>query len=981
MTVCCDDMRDNLVTIIFDDDEHNSFRNKGKRFKRQFIRYEADDGEIAFDRIVNNRLMVDCLNETSVFFGQSKKSIEYLSDEILMFFKCLFNNNTWLITDGLNNSSSVSQRIGHLFKNEKSIFIIGVCYGILEFINFDKSIVYDKKNQLQHNHKTFFYLNDQNDYLKFMQSFQRKQLLNNLNYYNRNLFRSVFIVAGGDESTILQLKSWNRTVSNLILMRDGNDDNDTTPQYYEYPIFIIKGSGQIADILAKAVEIIRDTSFDNPFEEFEREMDKININCLEIGMSINDFYIIAELNERKRICILTDEECKEANETLRQINKFQIALKSSQILDRKVTSLSYLFSVVGFQGNLFATIKTIDTKLWEAISEKALIPYYDQLFSKKELQTSNKLHILLNHICKPTVKGIENRIVLIMYYVFGKKSNILYRPFGSNDRQYAIWDLLIFGILSHNTCLIDYLLYKTNPVASSLVASVILNGLAIKSKEYGLLNLYEELTESGQRYNMLAKKIYHSLFDKYWNKCDIFLDAHLPFDRNSERTILEIALNCNMKHLLAEPGVQKNVDSMWKSNKVPSQKNDREKSIFNWILTPQLKFFLNIFFYLSFLSLFSYFILILLNPISIQSIGVIEVLLLIWVSGLMMEEMRQIYYTSAKVFPYKEFSKIIDEDTKHFSVDFYYLAKYRDIIINYLSSNWNIIDILSIICFFTSFTLRCLLGIEKFVLVRIFYGITLILMSSRVLQFMNYIKFLGPKVLTMLEMTKDLVRFLMVAGVFLLSFGVAYQAMVGKWVKYSGKAINILAAIFGDPFWRIFGELNLEKLNEDSGRHDILSWLLPILIGVYLIVMNILLINLLIAIFSSSYNRIEQETELLWSVQSVKLTFEYLEELYIPPPLNLIDYSIRIIMFLWKKYMRCCGENKNIECLRIGKSKTFNKVEETKIDTSASINSVISHLTKFPDDSLNDLMIEVAGNVAKIGERLNNIEQKLKTIM
>lgn len=973
--------KDRKNTIIFN--EMDKFKkDRGGNIKRQFFRCDGADGNTVFDLINKVEKSREYRIETLVFFSENKDSTYNLSKDVIKLLNNLFKKNTLIITERLDILTKIKDKSSE--KNSiKSLSLYQIKNDIKEKDNLKNM---DMNNN---NDKFIIFLNNSNEYTKFFTHFQQQQLLINSNQFIENIYRNVFVVLGGDKNTFIMLKLWNKLVNSLMFVQDKNkDDNDNSKdkqnflfKHYEYPVFIIEGSGLIASIIIAANQIIKtnENSPDDAFEKFEREMYDMNIDYKSIGMTVDDFYTIFQLNERKRIHILNEEFCEYLNKEFSKIYEFQKVLSKNNFLDSKCISLSYFFSISNFDGDLQRVMEKIDEKFLEAISDKALISFYKQLFSPNDSENHNKLQVLLKNIYQPQIEDVEERIILIMYYAFGKVSNIFYKPFCKKEKKYAIWDLLIFGILSHNTYLIDYLLHKTNPIASCLVTSVVLNGLAGKSKEYGLLNLYEELTESSQRYNILLKKIYNNLFYKYWSDCDIFVDSNLLFDEKSKKkTILEIALNCNMKHFLAEEGIQKNIITIWKGEKIYKFNKYNEKSIFNKILTPQLKFFLNVFFYLIFLCLFSYFILLKLNPLSVISINIIEILLLIWVSGLFFEEMRQLYYTSTKIFPYNKLSKTFKENTKHFSVDFYYFAIFRDIMINYLKSNWNIIDILSIFLFFTSFTLRCLLSSTNFIYVRIFYGCTLISLSTRLLQFMNYVKFLGPKVLTMLEMTKDLVRFLLVASVFVLSFGVTYQAIVGQWVDYSGKVINIIAAILGDPFWRIFGELNLEQLNEDSKKHVVLSWLLPVLIGVYLIVMNILLINLLIAIFSSSYNRIEQETELLWAVQSVKLTFEYREELYVPSPLNLIDYFVRILIFLWKNILLCIGRRKKIE--NIENIEINTSIEVSKFDTSISINSAISHLKKFPEDNLNDLLIEIAGNVSRLSKRLDRIEEKIEKI-
>jgi hypothetical protein len=53
---------------------------------------------------------------------------------------------------------------------------------------------------------------------------------------------------------------------------------------------------------------------------------------------------------------------------------------------------------------------------------------------------------------------------------------------------------------------------------------------------------------------------------------------------------------------------------------------------------------------------------------------------------------------------------------------------------------------------------------------------------------------------------------------------------------------------------------------------------------------NVLLINLLIAVFSSTYQQIQENADQIWKFNRYKLVFEYVNVPILPPPFSLLSY-------------------------------------------------------------------------------------------
>ena len=71
-------------------------------------------------------------------------------------------------------------------------------------------------------------------------------------------------------------------------------------------------------------------------------------------------------------------------------------------------------------------------------------------------------------------------------------------------------------------------------------------------------------------------------------------------------------------------------------------------------------------------------------------------------------------------------------------------------------------------------------------------------------------------------------------------------------------------------------------------------WITPIMMTVYLLVANILLLNLLIATFNTIYNKVNLIAQQYWHFQRFSVVMEYEEKPILPAPLTFISHIYRI---------------------------------------------------------------------------------------
>nr|XP_006818627.1 PREDICTED: uncharacterized protein LOC102809947 [Saccoglossus kowalevskii] len=203
---------------------------------------------------------------------------------------------------------------------------------------------------------------------------------------------------------------------------------------------------------------------------------------------------------------------------------------------------------------------------------------------------------------------------------------------------------------------------------------------------------------------------------------------------------------------------------------------------------PATKCLLNVIVYVIHLFIFCHFLLTDFHHVdNWLDISIWEQMVIIWVFGMVLEEIRQLTEFGA-IGPLQILVKVVD----------------------YYMSNWNTIDWLMMWSFHIGLVLRFTVSEDHFFVARIFYIVSMILMFCRLLQFATLWEYLGPKVsMIRLMMTRDLPPFLIVFFVFFLSFGVAYHALL-----YPNDILSwtMVAEVLAMPYWQLYGELQLEQI-------------------------------------------------------------------------------------------------------------------------------------------------------------------------
>ncbi|KAM4046792.1 LOW QUALITY PROTEIN: transient receptor potential cation channel subfamily M member 2-like [Anomaloglossus baeobatrachus] len=316
---------------------------------------------------------------------------------------------------------------------------------------------------------------------------------------------------------------------------------------------------------------------------------------------------------------------------------------------------------------------------------------------------------------------------------------------------------------------------------------------------------------------------------------------------------------------------------------------------------PVVKFYYNVVSYIGFLWLFAYVLMIDFQTTPSWR----EYLLYVWVFTILCEELRQLFY---------------DPDQRGFMLKSF----------QYITEFWNQVDTISLGLFIVGLICR-LVSSGTVYLGRVFLSLDFTIFCIRFMHIFTVSKVLGPKIIILRRMVKDIFFFLFLLAIWIVSYGVAKQAIL---TTNEERLYWIFRNVIYGPYLTLFGQIpsDVDSLNFDptkcsqngsdpglpkcvyndgNGKALFPEWLAIILMCLYLLLANILLLNLLIAMFSYTFAEIESHTDQVWKFQRFGLIKEYNERPAAPPPLILLTH---VYMFL--KHVICRRPTRSHKVLR-----------------------------------------------------------------
>ncbi|XP_070551186.1 transient receptor potential cation channel subfamily M member 5-like [Ptychodera flava] len=146
-----------------------------------------------------------------------------------------------------------------------------------------------------------------------------------------------------------------------------------------------------------------------------------------------------------------------------------------------------------------------------------------------------------------------------------------------------------------------------------------------------------------------------------------------------------------------------------------------------------------------------------------------------------------------------------------------------------------------------------------------------------------------------------------------------------------------------------------------------------------MLISNILLINLLIAMFSFTFQRVQDKSELIWRFYRFGLISEYHNRPTLVPPLIVINHVYRLIIELKQRFSPDKEEESN--SLRVHLKKGSRIDEDVNLFESKHLQSYFIKESIKEKKSSQSMVTSAAERLTKVEERLDNLEKHVAEIL
>ncbi|XP_066923702.1 transient receptor potential cation channel subfamily M member 8-like isoform X2 [Clytia hemisphaerica] len=350
------------------------------------------------------------------------------------------------------------------------------------------------------------------------------------------------------------------------------------------------------------------------------------------------------------------------------------------------------------------------------------------------------------------------------------------------------------------------------------------------------------------------------------------------------------------------------------------------KKLVLFIQAPVTKYWTN---NMSFLCFIGFFIYVILNPFP-EDPRKSEWFLLAYIIALTMEEIRQMLLEDGLTIKQKT--------------------------VRWWQNNWNKIDFVACTIFYLAFIMRITIPFDsaRFEYCRFVYAFDIFLWIFRILEMFIIHEMIGKYIIMMLKMVKDVFYLVVIFVVLVCAWGVARFSILYPQNTFDVTSGTSTEKMFKKmlivPFFQIFGELYVESM-ENSLRdnltvfgtkysqdkegnlraHGEFETFLLVLTFAYMVLTNILLINMLIAKFNDTFSEVNQQSLVIWHWYNFIFVQEHDRRSVLPIPFSIFGHFKVAILEIIKKINKqtrkcqtdCCKSEKRYK----GLNKYFSKHE------------------------------------------------------
>ena len=653
---------------------------------------------------------------------------------------------------------------------------------------------------------------------------------------------------------------------------------------------------------------------------------------------------------------------------------------SQALLSDKVEFVKMLI-VNGFSLKWFLTVRRLRDLYNEAAS------LFPELLDQLELHVGHdRAQIYLHHISSylaVIMKRHNNSLYDVDKTPAAKNPSEKFITNSANTFEDPNFEMFTWAILTNRTKLAEFFWARTDhPVVAAVFAASL----------YGFLHhdMYQNRTTGQRLYDMKqhylgnANSIMELAYNKDRDKAIELVDR--KFERFGNICLLDMAFNGHLKSFIANSPCNDAIRGIWMLGFVKLPKRWAMLAIFLpfLVLTSKFKFLplgdeggelsiwqkLYVFYkaprvkylghavnYTIFLFLYTSTALFHFN----WEFNLIEISVYVWLLTFIADEIREIMRQ-----PSKKLTSKIGEHLEGF---------------------WNKLDLIIYALAVAGFVLKN--WSETFGVSRVLFASNAFLLYARFFRFYHSSLKLGPKLVILHRMLPEIASFLLLIVIFILGYGTAREALLNSYNNFNASYVpGIINDVCFIPIWEMLGELNVEDISpsneevcyEETGSYDAFITgnqetvasqdgvfcenftsyepVVKIFLAFYMLIANVMLLNLLIAVFTTIFSHVQENSKIVWRYEEYRLLEEFSTKPFLAPPLVIFELLNRLLRHIWLNIHP--QEKENLDILFSGMLKSLDLFEK--------------------DCSNSHEKMKMLDNEGKIETKLNNIERRLREI-
>ena len=231
-----------------------------------------------------------------------------------------------------------------------------------------------------------------------------------------------------------------------------------------------------------------------------------------------------------------------------------------------------------------------------------------------------------------------------------------------------------------------------------------------------------------------------------------------------------------------------------------------------------------------------------------------------------------------------------------------------------------------------------------------FFSLAYVLSFIRLLSFTRTSPIFGPLCASLTEVSMNVIQFLVIFSLLLFAFALGLSELYlncdtlqgvlkGNATKIiKNKTCNNITMFAGlgdslaELFWSLFGYLDSSYFTASAEPKTLNGYLAIFLLVIFHISVIVVLLNMLIAMVSHSFDKTYQNKDVEWKFQRTRMWMRFIKKDFLqPPPMNLFPNFYKTFIKIKSLAMNIKGLFKSISCSRTDSDVT--SIYEEKVKT------------------------------------------------